>query len=79
MYFISFQILVGFIVQNLFILVIIQSLEYAGDDDFNEKLMENIEDFKMNWLLLSNKNCHYKLNEKSLLSFFKKLKKPFGS
>ena len=78
LYFISFQIVAGFIIQNLFILIIIQAFEYSEDGDSSEKLQESLENFKVNWRLEADPEQPYKLNERKLILFLKSLNKPLG-
>lgn len=77
-YFISFQIIAGFIVQNLFILIILQAFDFSEEGETLEKIQELIESFKIQWRLMANKQCHYKLEEKNIIAFIKKLPQPLG-
>lgn len=55
-----------------------QDIEYAEEDDANEKFQKYLEEFQKIWSLTANSNCHYKLKEKKLIDFFTKLRKPIG-
>lgn len=78
LYFISFQIIAGFIVQNLFILIIIQALEYSEQEEELEKIQDLIENFRVTWRLFENNEKPYKLGVKNLLPFLKRLPQPLG-
>lgn len=64
--------------QNLFILIILQAFDYSEEGETLEKIQEFIESFKIQWRLLANKQCHYKLEEKNIIIFMKKLPQPLG-
>ena len=77
-YFISLQILQNFIVQSLFILVILQSLE-NDEEDPTQSFKKMLKDFRKHWHNFTKDTTNKKIHSKNLISFFKSLPKPLGS
>lgn len=76
-YFISLQIVQAFIIQSLFILVILQSLD---DNEENPEISfkKLLKDFRYNWNEYTYKTFHKKINSQDLIPFFKDLHKDLG-
>jgi len=79
-YFVSFVMIIQFVMINLFALVVIDQFEmyYMADDNPIEKFSRTYEVFVSHWMQMTMKYRGIKMREKQLFDFFRKLKLPLG-
>ena len=78
LYFISFQVIAGFIVQSLFILVILQTLEKANEQNSLNQFKELSKKFKETWIHYATFENPDRVKSEKLIDFFKHLSHPIG-
>jgi hypothetical protein len=80
LYFISFIVIVSFVMLNLFILVIIQQFDqyYLSDDNVLAKFEKDLYIFKNSWTKFAKSNKCIKVKDNKLVAFFKSMEKPLG-
>ena len=80
LYFISFYIIISFIMINLFILILIEQFDeyYHNPDNPLHSFHDNLEDFTHVWSTLCMENNQYKISENQLMVLFRRLLPPLG-
>jgi len=71
-------VIAGFIVQSLFILVILQALEKANEQNSWNMFKKLTKKFKETWGAFALEGDPYKMQSDNLLLFFKQLNEPLG-
>lgn len=79
-YFIMFIMIVSYVMLNLFILVILQQFElyYLSDDNSLSKFRDDLECFKLAWVIFAKEYDGIKMREMDLMKFFRELKGNLG-
>ena len=77
LYFISLQIIQGFIIQSLFILIILKVLD--EEENPAESFKKLLKEFRRSWNHYTIYTQHKKIHSKDLLDFFKGLGKELGN
>ena len=80
LYFISFYILVSFIMINLFILILIEQFDeyYHNPNNPLHAFQDNLDDFEIVWSKFCNETDQMKINQNKLVLFFKNVISPIG-
>jgi hypothetical protein len=79
-YFLSFKLVVSFIMLNLFVLVVLQLFEkyFIETGNMVSKFREDLEIFQENWQSCGPSHSGYMLAQNKLLRFFSRLPEPLG-
>ncbi len=74
-YFITFKLVVSFIMLNLFILIVLQLFDkyYFSSDNIISKYKEDFEVFQQNWISSGTTHSGYMISEDKLSRFFARL------
>ena len=77
LYFISLQIFQGFVIQSLFILVILKILD--EEENPSESFKRLLKEFRFSWNHYNKHTENKKIHSKDLISFFRSLKNELGN
>lgn len=75
----SFQVIAGFIVQSLFILVILQTLEKSNEESSWIIFKELSKNFKNIWSMYAMSGDDNRIQANDLIHFFRLLSDPLGN
>ena len=75
----SFQVIAGFIVQSLFVLVILQTLEKANEESALRKFKDIARNFKTSWSVLARKEDPFRIKVEDLMYLFRRIPEPLGT
>lgn len=80
LYFISFIMIITFVLLNLFILIILQQFDkyYLPDDNVLQQFKEDLEIFKTNWATFAKDFNGIKIKDHWLVDFFYSMAPPLG-
>ncbi len=80
-YFLTFKLVVTFVMLNLFILIVLQLFEkfFINTENIISKFKEDFENFQEHWQALGPSHSGFMINQDKLVRFFSSLPQPLGT
>ncbi len=80
-YFLTFKLVVTFIMLNLFILIVLQLFDkfFINTENIISKFKEDFESFQEHWQALGPTHSGFMMNQNKLIRFFSSLPQPLGA
>ena len=80
-YFLTFKLVVTFVMLNLFILIVLQLFEkfFLSTENIISKFKEDFENFQQHWQALGPSHSGFMLNQNKLIRFFASQPQPLGT